>query len=418
METEKSHAKLSASGSERWLNCAGSVTLSEKAPPERESPYAKEGTDAHLCLEMFFKNVKHPSKVVPMLKNTYPKEMIEHALRAFNYIKSNLEKGSMLISEVKVLLDFVREDMYGTVDAAIINEFGRLHVFDYKYGAGVPVEPKDNTQMIYYALGLAYKYHFNFEDVALTIIQPRAEHHEGTIRTWVMSIDELRAWEGTFREGVERTETNADLYEPGDWCRWCPAKSICPSLSTLALKEAQIDFDDTGESSLALPPVAEPLSPKGLSIRLQAIDKIETWIEAVKTEAFHQAKAGVKIPGFKLVQKRSTRKWVDESKVTKEAIKLFGKKALSVPELLSPAQLEKAVKVKPEWIEKRTNKESSGETLVAASDSRPEYNAIEKDFGDPFDCIGNVSEVLSEADWKKNKKNHKPKTVNKTKRRK
>ena len=41
------HAKLSPSGSARWLSCPGSVWLSEQAPPQKSTAAADEGTDAH-----------------------------------------------------------------------------------------------------------------------------------------------------------------------------------------------------------------------------------------------------------------------------------------------------------------------------------------------------------------------------------
>lgn len=40
------HAKLSASGAKKWINCPLSVVLESKMPNE-ETPYAKEGTLAH-----------------------------------------------------------------------------------------------------------------------------------------------------------------------------------------------------------------------------------------------------------------------------------------------------------------------------------------------------------------------------------
>ena len=46
----KLHAKLSASGSKKWLTCAGSATL-EASFPDETSPYAAEGTFAHEVFE-------------------------------------------------------------------------------------------------------------------------------------------------------------------------------------------------------------------------------------------------------------------------------------------------------------------------------------------------------------------------------
>ena len=45
------HAKLSASGAKKWINCPLSVVLESKIP-EMESIYAEEGTKAHALSEL------------------------------------------------------------------------------------------------------------------------------------------------------------------------------------------------------------------------------------------------------------------------------------------------------------------------------------------------------------------------------
>ena len=46
------HAILSASSSERWINCPPSARLCEHYP-DKGSDYAAEGTDAHTLCVMF-----------------------------------------------------------------------------------------------------------------------------------------------------------------------------------------------------------------------------------------------------------------------------------------------------------------------------------------------------------------------------
>ena len=59
------HAKLSASGSNRWINCPGSIVL-ERSFEEKESEYAEEGRLAHSVAELkltkYFKKGIGPKK--------------------------------------------------------------------------------------------------------------------------------------------------------------------------------------------------------------------------------------------------------------------------------------------------------------------------------------------------------------------
>lgn len=245
-EGKKLHAKFSASGSDRWLNCPGSVALSAKAPPQVESTYAAEGTEAHECLEMIMKNkTQGRAAMTAMLKARFAPDMIRHGYDTYGEILKiwNPMQGAELICETKVGLEFVDEGMFGTVDAGIIDLFGPLWVIDYKYGAGRMVDPKENTQMIYYALGLAHKHHFNFEKVVLAIAQPRIVHRDGFFRTWDMEVSELKKWTGIFQKGVEACKSPKAPLLPGRWCFFCPAQSICPAIENRALSEAQTDFD-------------------------------------------------------------------------------------------------------------------------------------------------------------------------------
>lgn len=375
--TQKAHAKFGASSSERWLACPGSISLSMKAPPGRDSPYAIEGTRGHECLEIFLNNRKNFKSTRAMLIKKYGMEMTEHAADAALEIWKRAPSDATLLAETRADLSFVAPDMFGTADAVIVELFGRLTVIDYKYGAGIPVDPESNSQLIYYALGIAHQYDYNFSEVALVIIQPRAEHPGGPVREWVTTIEHLLEWRAKFELGVKlATATDAPTVT-GDWCRFCPAAVICPELSRNALKSAKADFDDS-TGTLTLPDV---IAPDQLGRTLQAMELLETWIEKTRALAFDVLNKGVNVPGYKLVEKRSIRRWIDAEKTTVEARQEFGPAAFKV-ELLSPAQLEKIPNAK-EWIAERVTAVSSGTTMVAESDKRPAINQITLDFGEP-----------------------------------
>lgn len=381
----KAHAVFGASGSKRWLECPGSIALSE-GMPNIESAAAAEGTKGHACLEFIVNNRSNIKAAMKMASKTWNEEMIEHAVTSTEYIITRLEEDDTSVLYVEEKIDaskFTRDGEFGTSDIGIAQyKLRRLIVADYKYGAGVPVDVEDNPQAIYYALGMLLKLGSkNFDTVELIIIQPRAHHHSGkTIRTIVMSVKEVLAWGYKFKAGVKACLEEGAPLKSGDHCQFCPAAIKCPELKIKATKDAMIVFDDGVVKKV---PSVKELSPAQLSKALTAIEKIETYIKAVKEHAFDQVKKGNKIPGWKLVEKRRTRRWKDDKKVLDVAMKVLGDKCLSERKLLSPAQLEKKFKKSKNvkaWVAKNTTDTTGGVTLAKSSDKRKEANHLEAVF--------------------------------------
>lgn len=254
----KAHAKYSASGSERWLGCPGSLKLSSTVPVPPESKYAAEGTRAHEALEFMIKNRRKRLSAEAILRKKYGVQMAVHAARALSEVEKLAPPGAEILAESRIDLSFVHPGMFGTSDIGVIEHFGELISIDYKYGAGVLVEPvgKDgraNSQLAYYALGLAHRYDYNFSTVRLTVVQPRFEHKLGPVRSHVMAIDELMDWAHVFKKGVnacereERKPLKKLTLRAGKWCKFCPAKNVCPEYKNLSMRQAQDDFDDLPE---------------------------------------------------------------------------------------------------------------------------------------------------------------------------
>lgn len=221
----RAHSKYSASGSERWMACPGSVALSEGVE-DKSTPWAEEGTRAHEMLETQLRAL--PYGGINWSHNLEP-EMVNHVSRSadsiFDLYKSL--QGSELLVESRVYLDFIHPEMFGTYDAAIVDHFSTLHVFDFKYGKGVAVSPFENMQMAFYGVGLAHKFDYNFSSIKLWIIQPRIRGYIGPVY-WELTPQELLSYESKLKEGVDRVEKNPDVYEEGPHCHWCKAKNICP----------------------------------------------------------------------------------------------------------------------------------------------------------------------------------------------
>lgn len=381
---EKAHAEFSASGSSRWLNCPGSISLCKKAPPGRESEYAAEGTRAHTCLEFLLKNRKNLTAAKRTALKSYSLEMVEYALDAAYWIIEQIgdeNEDVEFLCETKVdASPFTCEGQFGTLDAAIVRVFDRLTVIDYKYGAGVAVDPVYggdlNPQLAYYALALSYEYQHNFSEVELVVIQPRAFSESGeTTRSKVFPMDQLLAWEEKFRVGVERARAPLAPLASGNWCKFCPASVICPELKEKAMRDAQIVFRDNAVQAL---PEVKTLAIPDLGKALHAAEKLEKFIEALRDHAQHVLECGGEVPGWKLVQKRSTRKWIDEQDTAFRARTIYGSKAFTEPKLLSPAQMEKISG--KDWVNEQVTNESSGTTVVPEDDKRPAVKPMEKIF--------------------------------------
>lgn len=228
---ERAHSKFSASGAERWFNCPASVHLSE-GEPDKETEWSREGTQAHELLEeiMLVMIQTGSSRVFyPQVKKGIPREMVHHVTNAANFILGLHAKtpGADIMVETRVYLDFIHPEMFGTFDGAVLDHFGTLHVFDFKYGAGHAVSPTKNLQMIFYGIGLAHKYEWNFKKVRLWIIQPRIKGYDGPT-FWDLSIQELKEQVNRFVLAVKTVEDFPDQVVEGGWCHWCKAKKKCP----------------------------------------------------------------------------------------------------------------------------------------------------------------------------------------------
>lgn len=243
----KAHAELSASGASRWLNCPGSVRLLREVPPLPDTKYSIEGTKAHSLLEMWLIHTKESPRAFAVPKG-YPKGMVTAVRLAVDETKSLWKRGEggHLETESRISLEHLIPDGFGTGDIRIIEHYGILYVLDYKHGYhAVEVREPDgshNPQLIYYALGSAYEHNYDFSEVRIGVIQPRALHHEGPVRIVKLKMKQLKSYEDLFKRGAERTMKKDARTFAGKWCTFCAAQTICKSFQKFASSEAAIAF--------------------------------------------------------------------------------------------------------------------------------------------------------------------------------
>lgn len=168
------HAILSASSSNRWIHCPPSVRLSQKYEDE-VSPYALEGTSAHALAEyklnkLLGLDIKDPTDDLDFYDEEMD-ELIEGYASYVTEVISRYESPAAFVEERLDLSEYVKES-FGTADCVVVGG-EELHVIDLKYGQGVLVDARENTQLMLYGLGALILFDgiYDIEKVILHIYQ-------------------------------------------------------------------------------------------------------------------------------------------------------------------------------------------------------------------------------------------------------
>lgn len=372
------HSNVGASSCERWWNCPGSVALIETLPPQPESEYANEGSDAHELAEKCLRSGKDALDFLGGLGShgfTWDEEMCEHVQVYLNTIRMDMElydcKKEDLVIEQRFHLKHIDEGAFGTADAVLRVFLKFAIVYDFKYGKGVAVNAEENKQEMYYGVGAALD--GDFEEYVLVIVQPRAHHKEGPIRRFTVSKEQLDIFAVELGQKIEKTREKDAPLCAGPWCRktFCAAMAVCPAVKKQVEKVAGEVFESVKQVELPNP---ETMPDAYLKRALDLADTLTEWIKAVKTYAFNRAVSGDSVLGYKLVRgKPGNRKWADEKEVESLFELEYGDKIYETPSLKSPAQLEKVVGKKA--VETLTVRPEGKIQLVENSDSRPEIQA-------------------------------------------
>lgn len=370
------HSKIGASSMYRWSKCPGSVKLSEGIESVSSS-YADEGTRAHAIAALVVEGK-------PIVEDC-DDEMWESVCLYRDTIwqdrtklRSNNDKNIVEFNEHGFdLSESVYPGCFGTCDYAMYSPKAKgLYVYDFKYGAGIPVEVENNSQLRYYGLGALISTDSACDWVELVVIQPRCNHPDGPVRRQRLSTMDLLDFTADLIEFAKATESPDAPLVPGDHCRFCPAAANCPALHSKAQLVAREEFSPT-----------KTYDPGKLSEVLHWLPALENWAKSVREFAYAEAMHGRTPPGWKLAAKRATRKWRDhvDFTVINQTFGLLEYDVFEEPKMKSPAQVEKLIgKTNKEQLEALVSKESSGVALVPDSDKR---EAIRNDPKSEFTTI-------------------------------
>lgn len=302
------HARLSPSSSERWLNCPPSVMLGADIQ-EEISEYAAEGTAAHSLCEYKVQRMLGHAAQDPRPSLLYHDEEMEECSDDYTaFISETIEeirsKGHepAVFTEIRLDMSRFAPECFGTSDTIIITD-NFLSVIDFKYGKGVEVSADHNPQMMLYALGAVemFGHIYDIRDISMTIFQPRLSN----ISTWNTTADELLLWaEDYLKPRAELAFHGDGEQSAGDWCRFCKVRAVCRKRAEENMRLAAYDFRE--------PPL---LDNDEIADILSKAEELASWVSDVKGYALSALIRGKKIDGYKLVEGRSIRKYMDEEKV-------------------------------------------------------------------------------------------------------
>ncbi|EEO3297295.1 DUF2800 domain-containing protein [Listeria monocytogenes] len=383
------HAKLSASGSSRWLNCTPSIALEAKFPEQKNGGvFAQEGTLAHsfaeLLLQKFNGDVakaEYARKLNRLKKNSlYDASMIDHVevyttivIEKFQEAHA-ADKNAVLSIEQQLDYSSYARGGFGTGDAVIVGN-GVVEIIDLKYGKGVPVSAEENSQLMLYGLGAynAFELDYDLHTVRMTIVQPRLDD----VTEFEMEVSDLLDWaENVVKPAALLADAGKGELNPGPWCKFCRARSICKARAEANLALTSYDFKDP-----------RLLQPDEIAKVLGQVAELKSWVEDVKSFALKEAESGgIEFPGWKLVEGRSNRRYADAEMVqAMMELEGYSEEELLSKKLISLTDMEKLIGKKQvsailgDLIEKPAGKP----TLVVETDKRQAIK-LKSDAADDF----------------------------------
>jgi len=354
MITDPRHGLPSASAFERLSACPPSHQMS-LGMEDTESAAAASGTLIHAVLagEAEMSTLSSDEEQTHDMCKAQADDLIAQYISNPEVLTlKEVRLGLTQFGKVVVVKDGARIALRftGQADMIIIDGTFAL-ILDYKTGRGTTADAVDNHQLM--ALAALVSMYRQIETAAVAIIQPWAG--KPTVAHYDSEALMLAQNAVISTLSKAETSTSADAVA-GDHCKWCSAKPVCPVM--------------TGAVDRALKEQLDLMPLDQIGHYMNQLPQIEAFLKDLQQLAHWLIEEGKTIPGWKLVNKRATRQWVDAEK----ASKFMEDNGVIVHELKmkTPAAVEKELKkAKKELPDDLVVAVSSGSTLAPESDPRP-----------------------------------------------
>jgi len=392
-EKTSGHSVFGPSQISRIIECPASFRENLKRPLRPSGPAAVHGTMLHDIMEHILASIE-PSTYDCMSKfQRLPEEDQSAVTDCMEFILPLIQGNATVHLEKLVSLKSCGiPQIEGTADVVIrYPKTKEVIVLDWKFG-GTPVYVDNNTQLKCYGLGALLELYPDAPSITTIIAQPALNYFQ----SFKYVSHELLAFQDELKEAIKLALSPDAPYSPQrKACQFCSAKVNCRS----RIDKAQ---EDTKEIFRVVKSVKERVSRTTPSVvpiaeLVHVLDRLQE-VEAVASDLrkyFHsEVHAGRSVPGYKLVNGRGSRKFLNQSKAFYwlikhcgvKAPKLYNTKPKSVP------QVEKVIgKMKKDPDFKKLYETFPGKPQLVKEDDKRE--AIKPEGTNVFNDINSYNEA-------------------------
>lgn len=324
----------------RMLACPGSLQMEEKFPQTDETEAAAEGTAAHEAFAMLMEGLEYSVGHVASNAIVITAEMIEAAATTAAIVRAWATPYTYI--ERQMPCPSVHPLCGGMPDAWGWDAQGStIRVLDLKFGHRY-VDVVDNEQLCAYTCGIIDEMKIDgLAEINIfvewTIVQPRAFHRDGPIKTIRFPLAELSGLRNRLASAAAEAVSASPRCQPSEQCRDCNGRHACVALQRASASVVQFVHGTIEDFVLAPDQVGRELS------RLEhAATLLDSRIEGLREQGVADIRAGKRVTGYELTQSYGREIWKPEHAANVVAMgQMTGHNLLKEREPITPAQARK-----------------------------------------------------------------------------
>lgn len=316
------HSLFAPSGGAQLIHCAGSVLMQAQFPDEGDSVASAEGTAMHWWGAEYIAEDGSRPPVGAVAPNgvVITQTMADAAgqwIDTVDEICAESGTAAVLNVERKVDIPTVHELCFGTPDTDIWVGWSRtLHVIDFKGGFELH-EPYEHIQCIEYAEGRMLELirdHVPTDDmpalqdqnitVVITIVQPRAYHPMGPVRSWTCRGSDLRSFINRLHYQAHAALQPDPKCVTGPGCTHCTGRHVCLALQAKGYAAAEYINSVT----------AIELEGAALALEIHTLEAaavaIKSRLSGLTEQGLAALRNGKPVPGYAIEHGRGSLDWI------------------------------------------------------------------------------------------------------------